>query len=66
MRIEDIKIGDFKMHEIYSQSMNWETGIMTTTDYRDGTVKEEQAMPPKSSMYYALKRMRDKRDKRDK
>ena len=57
MEIEDI---DFKMHEIYCQSMNRETGIMTTTDHIRGTVKKEQAMPPKSQMYYALKRIREK------
>ena len=51
---------DFKMYDIYSQSMNWKTGVMTTTDYIKGTVKKEQAMPPKSKMYYALKRMRDR------
>ena len=57
MKIEDI---DFKMHDIQSQSMNWETGIMTVKDYIRGTTEIFQAMPPKSPMYYALKRMRDK------
>ncbi len=60
MNMKDV---DFKMHDIHSQSMNWETGIMTTTDYIRGTVKKEQAMSPKSQMYYALKRMREERGK---
>ena len=51
---------DFKLKEIESQSMNWETGIMTITRYENGekVITKQQAMPPKSPMYYALKNMR--------
>ena len=51
---------DFKLKEIESQSMNWETGIMTITRYENGekVIIKQQVMPPKSPMYYALKNMR--------
>lgn len=49
-----MNLEDLKLKEIESQSMNWKTGIMTTTRYGK-VVKKERAMPPKSSMYYMLR-----------
>ena len=58
--IEDFEDIDFKMNEIESYSMNWETGKMTHRYLVKGEWVEEicQAMPPKSPMYYALKKMK--------
>lgn len=53
---------DFKLKEIQSQSMNWETGVMTVKDHIKGTVEKHQALPPKSPMYYALKIKRENVD----
>ena len=55
-------LNNFKMQEIESYSMNWETGKMTHTfiNYKTGEKEVEitQALEPKSPMYYALKNRR--------
>jgi hypothetical protein len=53
---------DFELKEIETYSMNWRTGVMSHIFYINGEKNKEdcQAVPPKSHMYYLIKKLHNK------